>query len=120
VGRPPSSPRAAALYHELARLSEATCARLRDGDDEILESSIERRDALLTAIAATPVRPAEAPEIGALIRHALTRERELLALLEARREQVRQEIAQIAEGRAALQSYRGVAPKSAFYFERLS
>jgi MoxR-like ATPase len=120
VGRPPSSAGAAWLYHELARLSEETRARLRDGDDDFLEAALERRDALLAAIAETPVRPGEAPEVSAAIRQALALDRELLALLESRREEVRRDIARITEGRAALQSYRGAAPSGAIYIERLS
>ena len=118
MGRPPSA-RAAAPYRELARLSAETRARLRDGDDEILDAAIERRAALLAEIADTRVRPDEAPEIRAAIGDVLTLDRELLALLESRREQVRRELAQIAEGRAALQSYRGAAPSGAIYVERL-
>lgn len=117
--RPPSAGRAAAPYQELARLSQETCARLQAGDDEFLVEAIARRDVLLAAIAKTSIGLDEAPEVSLAIRHALALDRDLLALLESRREQVRKDLAQVAEGRAALQSYRGASPSGAIYIERL-
>jgi hypothetical protein len=119
VGRSPSPARASALYQELVRLGEATVARLRDGDDAGLPSAMDERDALVAAIVATPVSPAEAPEIGAAIRRVLVLDQELLALLEACKARVSQELARLAAGRAALTSYRTAPPSSAAYIERL-
>jgi hypothetical protein len=119
VGRPPSPARATALYLELVRLSEATVARLRDGDDAGLPSAMDERNALLGAIAVTPVSPVEAPEIDAAIRRVLALDQELLALVEACKAQVSQEITRIAASRAALESYRCAPSRSAAYFERL-
>jgi hypothetical protein len=120
VDRPPSPARAITLYQELVRLGEATAARLRDGDDDGLESAMAQREALLAAISATPVPPTEAPEISAAIRRVLALDQEMLAFLEARKAQVRHELAKISESRAALESYRGAPPRGAAYVERLS
>jgi hypothetical protein len=80
---------------------------------------MDERDALVAAIAATPVSPAETPEIGAAIRRVLALDEALLALLAARKAQVSQELARIAASRAALTSYRTAPPRSAAYIERL-
>ena len=119
MGRPPSPARATALYEALVRLSEATVARLRDGEDAGLPSAMDERNALLGAIAVTPVSPAEAPEIDAAIRRVLALDQELLSLVEACKAQVSQELARIAASRAALESYRCAPASSAAYFERL-
>jgi hypothetical protein len=120
VPRPPSADHAAAPYRELAQLSEETCARLQGGDDAFLAEAIARRDVLLDVIAGTEVRPDEIIDVRTAIQHALAMDHQLLALLESRREQARQALAQIAGRRDALQSYRGSAPTGAVYIERLS
>ena len=106
-------------YRELVELIEETCARLQDGDDAFLETAIHRRDAVLAAIAKTPVSPQAAPEVRTAIGHALELDRALLTILEARREQVRLELGKLGAQREALLSYRGTGRTSAFYVERL-
>ena len=120
VARLPSSARANALYEDLVRLGEATATSIRNGDDSGLESAMARRAELVAAIAATPVTPAEVPDIAAAIRRVLDLDVELLAFVEARKVRVRQELAKIGESRTALETYRAAPPTSAAYIERLS
>jgi hypothetical protein len=114
------TPSAAATYRALAQLSEETSVRLQGGDDEFLEEAIARRDVLLAAITRTQVRADEAADVRTAIQHVVVADRQLLALLESRRDEVRQALTQAADGRAALQSYRGPAPEGSVYIERLS
>ena len=118
--RPPSATGTVGLYQELARLSEATCTRLHEGDDDVLEAAMEQRHALLARIAASSPSPGEVPEISAAIQRVLALDRDLLAQLDAHRQQLRQELAHIAERRLALHSYRGVGSTGAVYVERLT
>jgi hypothetical protein len=111
---------AAAPYRELAQLSEETCVRLHAGDDAFLEEAIARRDVLLAAITRIQVRPDEAADVRTAIQHILVADRRLLTLLESHRDDARQALTQAADGRAALQSYRGPAPEGSVYIERLS
>ena len=117
MGRPPRS--ATALYRELVATSEAMVSRLRDGDETGLASAMDERDALLAAIGITPVQPSETPDIAAAIGRVLAYDESLRKLLEAQKAQVGDELAKVAESRAALQSYRGAPPRSAAYVERL-
>jgi hypothetical protein len=120
VRRPPSGAPAAEPYRALARLGEETCARLEAGDEACLVEATARRDALLAGIVGIEVRPDEIEEVSSAIRHALAVDRRLLALLESRREAARQALAQAAESRAALQSYRGPRREGSRYIERLT
>lgn len=107
------------LYRELASLSKETAARLRDGDESALEAAMERRRALLEAIATHPPLASEIQDVTASIEQILSSDRELLARAEALRNALRGELAQLTERRTALQAYRGRGPASAVYVERL-
>ena len=113
-----SSP--AAPYEALARLSDETIARLDGGDADFLDEAALQRDHLLSAIATITVAPEDAAVVAAAIRRALAADARLLERLETHREQARRELAKVAGGRTALQSYRGAAPSGAIYIERLS
>jgi hypothetical protein len=120
VARTPSTTSAAHLYRELAQLSEETGALLHGDDDAALDAVIGRRDALLARIVATTPVASEVPEISATIDRILALDRTLLTQAEAQRNALRRELAQFAERRVALHSYRGAGPTSAVYVERLT
>jgi hypothetical protein len=119
MATPRSTAATTELYRELARLSEETSARLRDGDESVLEAAMERRRVLLEAIATTAPAPSAIPDVTAAIEQILSSDRELLAHAETLREALRRELAQLTERRTALQAYRGRGPASAVYVERL-
>ena len=118
--RSPDAARPTDPYRELARLSAETAARIEAGDDAWLDEALARRDTLLATIRTITVRPEDAENVRAAIGDVLALDEQLLAVLETHRRRVRDELAQIAGARTALQGYRGGVQSSAAYVDRLS
>lgn len=121
----------ARLYGEAARLTEEFCARIRRGDDDGGEAFNREREEILNRIRSLGAPPEVWPcdpdeleqhwsESARAIQRILDLDRELLGLLEAQKERVSHELAQIRRGRRTLASYRGPAAISPAFVDRLS
>lgn len=101
-------------YAELAALTEAALAGLRDGEASHLAAFAERRAALIERL-----RDGGAPADVAALTRLLDLDRELLALVEREKARIGDELSRLSKCRQLLGSYRGAAPRSAVYIERL-
>jgi hypothetical protein len=111
-------PDATTLYRELLRLSEEMHAAARSLDGSMLDDLADRREVVISAIGkAAP--PADTEAMMAIIRRVLTLDRELLDVLQARRDATRAELDETTARRRSLQSYRGTPPTDPVFVERL-
>ena len=114
-------PRASAELHaELEALAFAGAEaldRLRDDDETGVLALLERRERLLSLLAAAP--PVVDDAVADAARRAIALDAELMAALKARLTVVGQELEHITRTRRSLASY-GTTTTSSVYVERLS
>jgi hypothetical protein len=121
--RPPSAPRPASpragLYLEVERLTAEFLERAPAAEAPEIERFVRQREELLERIQAAPEGPAaEAESSAAAIRRMLDLDRELLVLLEARKADVRRQLAEVGQRRQPLGVYRGPNPDTSTYLDR--
>ena len=120
----------AELYGEAERLTQELCARMRAGDDDADEELVRRREEVLRAIremSGPSDRPPHAAgelvrysrESAGAIQRMIDLNGELVTLLEDRKVDVRRQLAEISRCRQSLASYRGPAPLSPAFVDRL-
>lgn len=119
----------ARLYGKALRLTEEFCARLRGGDDSGGEAFSRDRAAIFEQISRMD-RASEAGagesdthrayrrESAAAIERLLALDRELLTMLEERKDQIGRELAGLGRGRRTLAAYRGSTPLSPAFVDR--
>lgn len=114
----PSGTEALALLDELERLTAEWYAVGLAGDDGRLDHLIDRVAALLARLASIEPPPGAVGPAAATLRQVLARTEHLLALLAAEREQVRRQLAALAEQQRWLRAYGGSTPATPVFIER--
>jgi hypothetical protein len=116
----------ARLAREVERVTEALWARVEAGDDAGAEAFVRQREDLLAAITALAgpgpgERAADhSRECAESMERIAELDRRTVARLEARKSQVRQQLADLGRGRRSLASYRGPAPLAPAFVDRVS
>jgi hypothetical protein len=124
------TPEQAWLYREAERLTEAFCARVREGDDARADLFVKKREEILQRIAemGAPVGADDGDvddsdqycrESAAAIERMIELNRELVSLLQARMNDVRRQLADLSVRRRSLTPYRGPALITPAFVDRV-
>jgi hypothetical protein len=109
------------LYLEAERLTAEFLERAPAAEAPEIERFVRQREALLERIQAAPeVSAGEADASAGAIRRMLDLDRKLLALLEARKAEVRRQLAEVTQARRPLAAYRGPDPDTSTFVDRTS